>query len=86
MKIFAACILLAGAASACADATGPAATQRQALAKPATTFGYLDIDKDQRLSLQEARADWAVAAGFAAADRNHDGYLDAEEFKLVGRG
>jgi hypothetical protein len=54
--------------------------------KPAASFGYLDTDKDARLSRQEAKVDWAVAQRFAAADRNHDGYLDEEEFKQLSRG
>jgi hypothetical protein len=54
-------------------------------AKAATTFGYLDIDKDARISPQEAKADWAVAQRFAQADADHDGYLDADEFRTLTR-
>lgn len=53
--------------------------------KPAASFGYLDTDKDARLSRQEAKADWAVAQRFATADVNHDGYLDEDEFKQLSR-
>lgn len=54
--------------------------------KPVTSFGYLDIDKDARVSPSEAKADWAVAQGFDAADTNKDGYLDKTEFATLNRG
>lgn len=54
--------------------------------KPVTSFGYLDIDKDARVSPAEARADWAVARGFDAADTNKDGYLDKTEFATLSNG
>jgi hypothetical protein len=54
--------------------------------KPATSFGYLDTDKDARVSPAEAKADWAVAQGFVAADINKDGYLDKMEFAALSRG
>jgi hypothetical protein len=53
--------------------------------KPATSFGYLDTDKDARVSPAEAKADWAVAQGFVAADINKDGYLDKMEFAALSR-
>jgi hypothetical protein len=53
--------------------------------KPATSFGYLDTDKDARVSPAEAKADWVVAQGFDAADTNKDGYLDKGEFAALGR-
>jgi EF hand domain-containing protein len=51
--------------------------------KPATSFGYLDVDKDQRVSPVEAKADWAVAQRFEQADLDHNGYLDKEEFQAL---
>jgi hypothetical protein len=57
-----------------------------AMAKPVTSFGYLDIDKDARVSPAEAKADWAVAHQFSAADTNKDGFLDKTEFASLNRG
>jgi hypothetical protein len=62
------------------------AEPRIAMVKPVTSFGYLDIDKDARVSPVEAKADWAVAQGFATADINKDGYLDRSEFAALNRG
>ena len=56
-----------------------------AMVKPVTSFGYLDIDKDARVSRAEAKADWAVAHGFAAADADKDGFLDKAEFAALNR-
>lgn len=67
--------------SALALAGGPTATM-----KPVTSFGYLDTDKDLRVSPSEAQADWAVAQGFERADADGDGYLDKEEFAALSRG
>lgn len=53
--------------------------------KPVTSFGYLDTDKDLRVSASEAKADWAVAQRFDQADRDHDGYLDKDEFQALVR-
>ena len=57
-----------------------------AMVKPVTSFGYLDTDKDARVSPAEAKADWAVAQQFAGADLNKDGYLDKSEFAALNRG
>lgn len=54
--------------------------------KPVTSFGYLDIDKDKRVSPAEAKADWAVTQGFETADVDKDGFLDKEEFATLSRG
>ena len=51
--------------------------------KPATSFGYLDTDKDLRVSPGEAKVDWAVAQLFEQADLDHDGYLDKDEFQAL---
>lgn len=51
--------------------------------RPVTSFGYLDTDKDSRITRDEAKADWAVAQGFERADTNRDGTLDREEFAIL---
>lgn len=51
--------------------------------RPVTSFGYLDTDKDARITYEEAKADWAVAQGFERADANRDGALDREEFAIL---
>lgn len=69
--------------SALALCFGVVSAQDDIVLKPAASFGYLDTDKDARLSRQEARADWAVSQRFAAADANRDGFLDEREFKQL---
>lgn len=54
--------------------------------RPVTSFGYLDTDKDSRITPDEAKADWAVVKGFEQADADHDGYLSKEEFATLVRG
>ncbi|MEL7312820.1 MAG: hypothetical protein AAFN07_14995 [Pseudomonadota bacterium] len=49
------------------------------------TFGELDLDKDLRVSLNEAEADPVVAGQFAQLDQDADGYLDTQEFARVDR-
>lgn len=61
------------------------ADQPGAAMKPVTSFGYLDTNKDAKLSPDEAKADWAVAQGFTQADANSDGYLDKDEFSSLSR-
>ena len=56
------------------------------VARPVTSFGYLDTDKDSRLTPSEAKADWAVAHGFQRADANQDGVLDRDEFATLQKG
>lgn len=53
--------------------------------RPVTSFGYLDTDKDARITPSEAKADWAVAQGFGQADANHDGVLDKDEFATLSK-
>lgn len=53
---------------------------------PRPTFEALDANKDGRISVSEARKDKFVAARFAAADLDQNGYLDREEFqKLISQ-
>lgn len=63
-----------------------ASTEPTIVMKPVTSFGYLDMDKDARVSPAEAKADWAVAQGFDVADTNKDGFLDKSEFATLSRG
>lgn len=70
-------LLLSGTVGA-ADAANVRLAKR-----PVTSFGYLDTDKDARITREEAKADWAVAQEFDAADANHDGMLDREEFDVL---
>lgn len=63
-----------------------ALTEPTLVMKPVTSFGYLDIDKDARVSPAEAKADWAVTTAFDAADTNKDGFLDKSEFATLSRG
>jgi hypothetical protein len=71
----------------CASAAGaqqtPAPDPVKVAMRPVTSFGYLDADKDARLSRDEAKADWAVQQGFERADVNADGYLDRLEFSTL---
>jgi hypothetical protein len=70
------------AAAAVAQQT-PAPDPVKVAMRPVTSFGYLDADKDARLSPDEAKADWAVQQGFERADANADGYLDRQEFTTL---
>lgn len=54
--------------------------------KPVTSFGYLDTDKDARVSPNEAKADWVVKQEFERADADKNGFLDKEEFATLSRG
>jgi hypothetical protein len=54
--------------------------------KPVTSFGYLDTDKDARVSPHEAKVDYVVREEFERADVDKDGYLSKEEFATLSRG
>jgi Ca2+-binding EF-hand superfamily protein len=60
----------------------PAAMAQNA---PQMSFEQLDANKDGRISVSEARKDKVVAARFAKADANQDGYLDRKEFASIPR-
>lgn len=47
------------------------------------SFAELDVDEDNRVSMDEAQADSRVAARFEEADTDRDGYLSLEEFISV---
>jgi len=49
----------------------------------APSFALLDANRDGLISRDEARADERVAAGFADADKDRDGYLTTEEFATI---
>lgn len=72
-------VLVSGAAFATEGAKMDGATQA------AVTFESLDADKDGRVSLTEAAADKSTTEHFSTADKNADGYLDAEEFSAAGK-
>ncbi len=55
------------------------------VAHAAASFESLDADKDGRVSLTEAAADKSTTEHFSSADKNADGYLDAEEFATAGK-
>lgn len=62
------------------------AGEMKVVMRPVTSFGYVDADKDSRITPEEAKADWAVVKGFERADANHDGYLSKEEFATLVKG
>jgi len=53
--------------------------------KPVTSFGYLDTDKDARISPHEAKVDYVVREEFERADVDKDGFLSKEEFATLSR-
>ena len=58
---------------------------REAGPEVAHAFRGLDRNGDGYITRDEARRDDAVARSFDIADRNRDGKLDPEEFRLVPR-
>src|SRR5262245_50386871 len=44
------------------------------------SFDTLDANKDGRISMPEASADPKLVESFSSADKNGDGYLDADEY------
>jgi Ca2+-binding EF-hand superfamily protein len=46
----------------------------------ALVFTALDANKDGKVSQAEAQKNAMVSQDFAAADKNHDGFLSKEEF------
>ncbi|GEM_PF-4832860 len=68
-----------------ADATQPQAAEKAQKKAPALEtheeiFAKLDIDGDQKISLQEAEVSPALTKGFTAIDTNKDGFLTKQEF------
>jgi EF hand domain-containing protein len=49
------------------------------------SFDTLDANKDGRISMPEASADPKLVESFSTADKNGDGYLDADEYAAAVR-
>ena len=65
-----------GAAAAQVPAPGP----RYAASDLERAFGFMDGDRDGKVSRQEASGFRGVAKNFDRADTNQDGFLSREEF------
>lgn len=53
--------------------------------KPVPSFSQLDVDRDGRISTDEAAAEPRIAERFSVADRDQDGYLSFAEFGSIAR-
>lgn len=53
--------------------------------KPVPSFSKLDVDRDGRISADEAAAEPRIAERFGSADRDQDGYLSFAEFGAIAR-
>jgi len=62
-------------------AAAPAAEPKYTLAQIAQAFGFIDGNKDGRISREEAAGFRGVARHFDEADINKDGTLSKEEFE-----
>jgi hypothetical protein len=65
--------------SAAAD-EAPAPAQRYAASDLERAFGFMDGNRDGKVSRQEASSFRGVAKNFDRADTNQDGFLSREEF------
>jgi hypothetical protein len=75
--------LVPWAGSAGQDERTPApstTTPNSSTAGQSASFDTLDANKDGRISMPEASADPKLVESFSTADKNGDGYLDAEEY------
>lgn len=80
--ILSAVVLLFGAVTA----AGQARPEQKSPSTAEATFKSLDRDRDNALSKVEAKADNSIAAVFATADINLDGYITKSEYMAyVGR-
>lgn len=61
-------------------ADGQARPEQKSASTAEATFKSLDRDRDNALSKVEARADNSIAAVFATADINLDGYITKSEY------
>jgi hypothetical protein len=59
----------------------PSAEPKYTLAQIAQAFGFIDANKDGKLSREEAAGFRGVARHFDEADANRDGALSREEFE-----
>jgi hypothetical protein len=74
--ILSAIVLLFGAGTA----DGQARPEQKSASTAEATFKSLDRNRDNALSKVEARADNSIAAVFATADINLDGYITKPEY------
>jgi hypothetical protein len=58
------------------------AAEQPAPATPAAVFAKIDADRDDRVSLVEARKSAPLVLAFAKLDTNSDGFLTSTEFQL----
>lgn len=70
----------AAAASGAAAAQVPAPAPRYAASDLERAFGFMDGDRDGKVSRQEASGFRGVAKNFDRADTNQDSFLSREEF------
>lgn len=68
------------ATSGAAAAQVPAPAPRYAASDLERAFGFMDGDRDGKVSRQEASGFRGVAKNFDRADTNQDGFLSREEF------
>ena len=61
-------------------ASGQVPAPRYAASELERAFGFMDSDRDHRVSRQEASGFRGVAKNFDRADTNQDGFLSREEF------
>ena len=70
----------AAATSGAATAQVPASAPRYAASELERAFGFMDGNRDGKVSRQEASGFRGVAKNFDRADTNQDGFLSREEF------
>jgi len=70
----------AAATSSAAAAEVPAPAPRYAASELERAFGFMDGNRDGKVSRQEASGFRGVAKNFDRADTNQDGFLSREEF------
>lgn len=70
----------AAATSGAAAAQVPAPAPRYAASELERAFGFMDGNRDGKVSRQEASGFRGVAKNFDRADTNQDGFLSREEF------
>ncbi len=68
------------ATSGAAAAQAPAPVPRYAASDLERAFGFMDGNRDGKISREEASGFRGVAKNFDRADTNHDSFLSREEF------
>jgi Ca2+-binding EF-hand superfamily protein len=63
------------------DERTPDPSTSSSSAAQSASFETLDANQDGRISMPEASADPRLVENFSTADKNGDGYLDAEEYR-----